>query len=137
MATLIGTQTSTDDKIFLLYSKTLGTLETTGKLLNNMYNNLDSANELTILGLSSAQGVEVKNPSVVDNYTLDLKEFPLYEDFQVENGGVKFPTTTNELLVYQNEFTTIYLFSKTDNKWYVSRSDDQEFKPLDEELAKL
>lgn len=132
--TLIGLQKSTGDKIISVPTNDRsGQLNITGKVLNSLYNNITSITQLIEAGT---------NPN--GNGNIDVSNIVNRDNYLWGCGGVShaidktYDNSSKYLKELNNPWHThIYLFSETDNKWYVASSDSKEFKPLTEELAKL
>jgi len=133
---IIGLQKSNTSRISIAPCTTEGNLNTTGKILNNLYADFSSVENLILKGFNttpeqsltaSSEITEIVGEEIiwqVLGHNLQNKEVANVDKFLKHHkpGG---------------KYLFLYMFSEADNKWYVSRSDDQEFKPLDEELAKL
>jgi len=132
MATLIGIQNSTNNEIIICESDDSGVLETTGKILDNLYSNLDSVLSLVNGGTNPTGTGRIDASSTVgiDSFEWGVRGFDVL--------GKKLNSTSNFLENIHSIYCNyVYLFSEADNKWYVASNDSKEFKSLDEELAKL
>jgi hypothetical protein len=113
-------------------------IKLTGNILNNKYNSLILADQLIKIGaypeeiMPSHVGPPTQfNTSPNQNWFVKGIRTTASSEDKVKN------VTVDSFLELHNKHLFLYMFSEADNKWYVSRSDDQGFKPLDEELAKL
>ena len=130
--TLIGFQPSLNNKITVLkLCSDSGQLNITGKVLNNLYNNLSSAKQLIEEGTDSnvTGRIDVSSTVNIDNYTWGV--------VGTHTGiGHKYLNSSSEFL---KEFSNswyhyLYMFSETDNEWQVASKDNQTFRSLTNEL---
>ena len=108
-----------------------GTLETTGKVLNNLYNTITLAKKLIKEGTASEVSGKLDVSSIVniDNYEWGLvgTDFSEYAVSYANN-------SSNFLEHHSNQYNFLYMFSEADGEWYVSSNDNQTFRSLANEL---
>jgi len=108
-----------------------GTLETTGKVLNNLYNTTILAKKLIKEGTTSeASGrIDVSNIVNIGNYKWGLVGTGFSEY------GVSYANNSSEFLEHHsNQYNFLYMFSEVNNKWFVSSNDNQIWRELSSEL---
>ena len=130
--TKIGFQNSSDNKITILeLCSDVGYIGTTGKVLNNLYNNTTLAKQLIKEGTHNYASGKIDVSSIVNvsNYTWGITgtDFSEY--------GVKYANDSSEFLDHHSsEYKYLYMFSEANDKWYVSSNDNQTWRLLDNEL---
>tara|TARA_Y100000004_G_C8734705_1_gene335749 strand:+ start:79 stop:480 length:402 start_codon:yes stop_codon:yes gene_type:complete len=129
--TLIGFQNSTDNKITVLeLCSDSGQLNITGKVLNNLYNNISSVKQLIKEGTNpyTTGRIDVSNIVNIDNYTWGVAGTDLgigYKEYDISSYLKQFSNSWYQYL---------YMFSETDNEWLVASRDNQTFRSLASEL---
>jgi len=126
--TLIGFQNSSDNKITVLeHCDDPGQLSTTGKVLNNLYNNTTLAKKLIEDG-TLEERIDVSSIVNIDDYTWCCLGIG-FRGYKIYNSQSEF------LERFSNSwYQYLYMFSETDSEWQVASSDNQTFRSLASEL---
>ena len=108
-----------------------GILETTGKVLINLYNTTTLAKKLMKEGtVSEASGkLDVSSIVSIDNYEWGLvgTDFSEY--------AISYANNSSDFLEHHsNQYNFLYMFSEADSEWYVSSNDNQIWRELSSEL---
>ena len=108
-----------------------GILETTGKVLINLYNTTTLAKKLMKEGtVSEASGkLDVSSIVSIDNYEWGLvgTDFSEY--------AISYANNSSDFLEHHsNQYNFLYMFSEVHNKWFVSSNDNQIWRELSSEL---
>ena len=128
--TLIGFQNLSDNKITVLeHCDDPGQLSTTGKILNNSYNNTTLAKKLVNEG-TLEQRIDVSSIVNIDNYTWCVLGTDFGMGIEIYNSQSEFIEQFSKNPLYQY----LYMFSEADNEWQVASSDNQTFRSLASEL---
>ena len=112
---MIGFQ-HTDNTVTTVICKGTGLLESTGTILNNTYNTLDSVKDLIENG---GNNEDPNNIFGVVGSNLWYKKWSNLEKFAKQHTSI---------------YKYFYVYSEADNKWYVSSNDNQTFRSLASEL---
>ena len=134
---LIGYQSSSDEiTSAICYDRAdLVEFNNLGNLLINSYDTSIKTKKLIKEGLYLSEEFTINTDTNLNDTWIIIGNETPYQSLL--NHQQTYSSTENYLAQHNSDFNLLYLFSEADNKWYVSRSDDQGFKPLDEELAKL
>jgi len=108
-----------------------GILETTGKVLINLYNTTTLAKKLIKEGTVSEVSGKLDVSSIVniDNYEWGLvgTDFSEY--------AISYANNSSDFLEHHsNQYNFLYMFSEADSEWYVSSNDNQIWRELSSEL---
>ena len=133
--TTFGIQSSTDNKVTVVKcSDYSGQINITGKILNELYNDVDSVKKLILEGTNpnGTGRIDVSSIVGIDNYTWGSGGTYLGKLVsEVFDDASKY---LDEFSSFRSPYQYLYMFSEAVNKWYVASRDNQTWRSLADEL---